>query len=156
LAGDAARRLDVASSPEVLVGEGARRLRCRGAPPRVRHHMVGVPVCAPPRVAPARPEALARSRRILGRTRKDHWRRRGRCGEGGVGFAVLEGEMTGGRPGDDDEACTLARVVPGSVQARQWWVESRRWWGNRGGGDGGRCGGGDASGGGRGREEREK
>jgi hypothetical protein len=32
LAGDAVRRLDVASSPAASVGEGARRLRCRGAP----------------------------------------------------------------------------------------------------------------------------
>jgi hypothetical protein len=33
LAGDAVRRLDVASSPAASVEEGARRLRCRGAPP---------------------------------------------------------------------------------------------------------------------------
>jgi hypothetical protein len=63
------RRLYVASSPAASVGEGARRLRCRGAPP-ARPESGDTPRRGGAR-QPALVEALARSRRSSGRTPED-------------------------------------------------------------------------------------
>jgi hypothetical protein len=68
LAGDAMRRLDVASSPAASVGEGARRLRCRGAPP-ARLESGDAPRRGGAR-QPALAQARAHSRRRMGRTRE--------------------------------------------------------------------------------------
>jgi hypothetical protein len=69
LAGDAVRRLDVASSPAAAVGEGACHLRCRGAPP-ARPESGDTPRRGGAH-QPTLVEALARSRRSSGRTRED-------------------------------------------------------------------------------------
>jgi hypothetical protein len=70
---DAMQWLNVASSSAASVGEGARRLRCRGAPPHVapaRPESGDAPRRGGAR-QPALVQALARSRRRLGRTRED-------------------------------------------------------------------------------------